>query len=144
VIAHSGEAYRQGLIDLVAELGLADVVDFDDRYLVTATLRDQIQQAHLIVLPYVSTEQVTSGVLTEAIGAGKPVVATTFPHAIDVLASGAGIVVPPEDPTAMATAIRAVARLPPPLRIWHTSRRGWRMAGVDRGSELVSMPSSAR
>ena len=112
VVAHSGETYREGLMDLVAELGLTDVVEFDDRYLDRTTLRNQIQQAHLIVLPYVSTEQVTSGVLTEAIGAGKPVVATAFPHAIEALASGAGIVVPPENPGEMAAAIRTICSSP--------------------------------
>lgn len=112
VVARSGESYREGLVELVADLGMTDVVEFDDRYLDTATLRHQIQQAHLVVLPYVSTEQVTSGVLTEAIGAGKPVVATAFPHAIEVLASGAGIVVQPEDPGEMAAAIRTVCASP--------------------------------
>ena len=42
-------------------------------------------------LPYDSREQVTSGVLVEAVAAGKPVVATAFPHAVELLAGGPGI-----------------------------------------------------
>jgi len=59
-----------------------------------------------VVLPYDSTEQVTSGVLTEAVGAGVPVVATEFPHAVELLADGPGLLVPHQDPPAMAAAIR--------------------------------------
>jgi polysaccharide biosynthesis protein PslF len=112
VVATSGESYRQELLDLVRERGLQDVIEFDNRYLDTPSLHAQIRSADLIVLPYLSTEQVTSGVLTEAIGAGKPVVATRFPHAVEVLGSGAGIAVQQGDPTAMSAAIRTVLAEP--------------------------------
>jgi glycosyltransferase involved in cell wall biosynthesis len=55
---------------------------------------------------------VTSGVLVDAIAAGRPVIATAFPHAIELLSSGAGIVVPRRDPEALAEAIRAVLTTP--------------------------------
>ena len=45
-----------------------------------------IRSADVVLLPYDSAEQVTSGVLIEAVAAGKPVVATQFPHAREVLA----------------------------------------------------------
>jgi len=41
--------------------------------------------------------------------AGKPVVATQFPHATEVLAGGAGLLVPHRDPAAIAAALRSVA-----------------------------------
>jgi glycosyltransferase involved in cell wall biosynthesis len=62
----------------------------------------------VVVLPYDSTEQVTSGVLVDAIAAGRPVVATAFPHAIELLASGAGLVVDHDDTDAMARALRRI------------------------------------
>ena len=64
--------------------------------------------ADVVLLPYDSTEQVTSGVLIEAVAAGKPVVATRFPHAMELLSDGAGIVVPHRDPIAIAEALRRV------------------------------------
>jgi polysaccharide biosynthesis protein PslF len=112
VVEDSGESYRGELLDLVREWGLQDVVEFDNRYLDAPSLHAQIRSADLIVLPYLSTEQVTSGVLTEAIGAGKPVVATRFPHAVEALASGAGITVQQGDPAAMSVAIRTVLAEP--------------------------------
>jgi glycosyltransferase involved in cell wall biosynthesis len=59
-------------------------------------------------LPYDSTDQVTSGVLVDAVAAGRPVVSTAFPHAVELLSSGAGVVVPQRDPVALANAIRSV------------------------------------
>ena len=106
VRAASGESYRDGLVDLVRHFGLEDIVEFDDRYFDRTTLARLVRSADLVVLPYASVEQVTSGVLVEAIAAAKPVVATAFPHAIELLSEGAGITVPHGDAHALSTAIR--------------------------------------
>jgi glycosyltransferase involved in cell wall biosynthesis len=42
----------------------------------------------------------------DAIAGGCPVISSAFPHAVELLASGAGIVVPRRDPEALAAAIR--------------------------------------
>jgi glycosyltransferase involved in cell wall biosynthesis len=65
-----------------------------------------------VVLPYDSVEQVTSGVLIEAVAAGIPVVATTFPHAVELLTDGPGLLVPHQNPVALAKAIRRVLTEP--------------------------------
>jgi polysaccharide biosynthesis protein PslF len=106
VLEQHGDGYRGGLTRLAAELGVADSVRFDDVYLDQASLSRLIRSADVVVLPYDSTEQVTSGVLTEAVGAGVPVVATEFPHAVELLADGPGLLVPHQDPEAMAAAVR--------------------------------------
>lgn len=108
VQAAHGDAYLDGLKARADALGLDDVVEFDGRYLDIESLTMAIRAADIVLLPYQSTEQVTSGVLVEAIAAGKPVVATAFPHAVEMLGSGAGIVVPHSDPAAMAAALRSV------------------------------------
>ena len=108
VQASQGDAYRDGLIARAIGLGLDDVVEFDGRYLDLEGLTRAVRQADVVVLPYESTEQVTSGVLVEAIAAGKPVIATAFPHAVELLGTGAGIVVPHGEPKALAAALRKV------------------------------------
>ena len=108
VLAQSGEAYRQMLVRRAASSSAKPWVDFDNRYRDIASLLQLIRSADLVVLPYDSTDQVTSGVLVDAIAAGRPVVATAFPHAVELLGSGAGIVVPQRDPSALARAIRTV------------------------------------
>jgi len=104
----AGEAYRQSLIELTATLGLNDIVEFDDRYLDRVTLARLVRSADVVLLPYSSTEQVTSGVLAEAIAAGKPVIATRFPHAVELLTDRAGVTTPHGDPIALAKAVRFV------------------------------------
>ncbi|TKV60909.1 glycosyltransferase [Nakamurella flava] len=108
VLAHQGEVYRRGLIDLAADLHLSDTVELDGRYLDGPSLAAVVSSADVVLLPYDSTEQVTSGVLIEAVAAGKPVVATRFPHAIELLATGAGVLVPQRDPANIAAALRRV------------------------------------
>jgi polysaccharide biosynthesis protein PslF len=108
VVEWAGEAYREGLEAQVADLGLAGHVAFDGRYLDGPTLRSIVRAADIILLPYDSRDQVTSGVLTEAVVAGKPVVSTSFPHATELLSSGAGLLVPQRDPDAISRALRTL------------------------------------
>jgi glycosyltransferase involved in cell wall biosynthesis len=88
--------------------GVSPSVDFDATYRDDASLAALIRGADVVVLPYDSRDQATSGVLVDAIAAGRPVIATAFPHAIELLSSGAGIVVPHDDPRALARALRRV------------------------------------
>jgi len=104
----SGEAYREMLVDRASRSTSASCVSFDDAYRDLASLTELIRSADLVVLPYDSDDQVTSGVLVDAVAAGRPVVSTAFPHAVELLASGAGIVVPQRDPVALGAAIRSV------------------------------------
>jgi polysaccharide biosynthesis protein PslF len=112
VLEQHGDAYRESLKKLASELGVADAVTWEDVYLDQASLSRLIRSADVVVLPYDSTEQVTSGVLTEAVGAGVPVVASEFPHAVELLADGPGLLVPHQDPVAMAAGIRHLLAAP--------------------------------
>jgi glycosyltransferase involved in cell wall biosynthesis len=107
VLESVGEIYRNTLVERVERLDLAESVHFDARYLDAAELHRIV-----VLLPYDSLEQVTSGVLIEAVVAGKPVVSTAFPHAVELLADGAGLVVPRQDPEALAAALRRVLTEP--------------------------------
>jgi glycosyltransferase involved in cell wall biosynthesis len=146
----AGEAYREGLVSLVHRHGLEDFVEFDDRYLDRVSLARLVRSADLIVLPYTSVEQVTSGVLVEAIAAGKPVIATRFPHAVELLSGGAGLTVAHSDPEALSLALRRLLNNP-----WLTSRMardaqrladGWYWPTIGRrfGSMMSDLADAAR
>lgn len=105
-----GEAYRHALIDLARRLGVADSVSLADAYLSDDGLSQLISESSVFLLPYDSREQITSGVLVEAIAAGGPVVATRFPHAAELLGTGAGILVDHRDPIAIADAVEHILR----------------------------------
>jgi polysaccharide biosynthesis protein PslF len=108
VLEREGEAYRSALVARAAGRGVGDMVMFEASYLDAESLQRVVTQADVVVLPYESREQVTSGVLIEAVAAGKPVVATAFPHAVELLGPGAGLVVPHDDRRALAHALRRV------------------------------------
>ena len=108
VLANDGESYREMLIQRSWSHRTSPDVTFDDGYRDLTALAELIAGADVVVLPYDSSDQVTSGVLVDAVAAGRPVVATEFPHAVELLASGAGLVVPQRDPVALASALRAV------------------------------------
>ena len=108
VYARHGDAYRRSLITRMLAGGVAASVTFDDTYRDLPELTGFVASASVVVLPYDSRDQVTSGVLVDAIAAGRPVIATAFPHAVELLASGAGIIVPHGEPQALADAIRSV------------------------------------
>ncbi len=112
VVEHTGEAYRSALVERARDAGVSDRVRFDDRYLTTVDLNRIVRSADLVLLPYESREQVTSGVLVEAVAAVRPVVSTDFPHARELLGGGAGLLVPPRDPVAIATAVRRLVTEP--------------------------------
>ncbi len=124
VLERDGEAYRNHLRTMTTELGLEHQVRFDGAYLPGDALRRIVRDADIILLPYDSREQVTSGVLTEAVAAGKPVVSTSFPHAVELLSGGAGLLVPQRDPHALAAAVRQLLTEP---------GRAERMAATSRG-----------
>ncbi|WP_375475831.1 glycosyltransferase [uncultured Jatrophihabitans sp.] len=108
VLSRFGERYRDGLTEQINRLNLASSVRLDPRYRDAPALAQLVASADVVLLPYDSTDQVTSGVLIEAVAAGKPVVATAFPHAVELLADGAGLLVPHRDPAAIAQALRTV------------------------------------
>jgi glycosyltransferase involved in cell wall biosynthesis len=112
VLAREGEAYRTGLRERAAAEDVADLVEFSSGYLSAGALAALVSRADVVLLPYDSTEQVTSGVLAEALAAGRPVVATAFPHAAELLADGVGLLVPRHDAAAIASALRRVLTEP--------------------------------
>lgn len=154
VVEREGEAYREGLARRVTARGVGDLVTLDDRYLSVTELSELIQRADVVLLPYDSSEQVTSGVLIEAVAAGRPVVSTAFPHAVELLADGPGLVVPQRDPSALEGALRrvlsepglaerlsaAAARTAPDLLWSAVAERYVRLAGALAASTVLTMP----
>ena len=125
VLERDGDAYRDGLKARAAELGVEDRVEFDGRYLDQTSLRKLVASADVVVLPYDSKDQVTSGVLTEAVTCRRPVVATAFPHAVELLSGGAGIVVPRA--TRQRSRLRSAGSWPSRVcpRRWCVPLRSW-------------------
>jgi glycosyltransferase involved in cell wall biosynthesis len=126
VLAQRGEEYRSMLIGRSESLGISDYVHFDGSYRSLPDLLALVSSAKIVVLPYDSVDQVTSGVLVDAVALGRPVVATNFPHAVELLSSGAGVVVGRGDPVALAQAVGGLLR--DPQKLARMSAEGLRLA----------------
>ena len=100
-----GEAYRLMLERRVLELDLSEHVEFDDRFLSIDELSDLLAATDVFVTPYRSVEQIASGALTFAIAAGCGIVSTPYWYAEDMLSTGAGRLVPFDDPASLAEAV---------------------------------------
>lgn len=88
----------------IKRLGIEDSVLLIPRYLIFEEMAGQFSRAECIVLPYDRGRN--SGVLTSAFGYQKPAVATDVGGFAEVIEDGkTGQLVPPQDPTALATAL---------------------------------------
>jgi hypothetical protein len=92
------------LMDLARDLGVQDHVRFIDRFVEQEELLDMLQAADIYVTPYLNMAQVTSGTLSYAVAVGKPVIATPYVHAKEILDGGHGVLVPPADAVSLAEA----------------------------------------
>jgi len=117
-LVHShGETYRERLVQLVCNLNLERHVRFYDAFVSQARLCEYLAAADIYVTPYPKAEQVTSGTLAYAIGAGCVVVSTPYWHAKELLADGGGCLVPSfGDASVLAEAIISLVKDPSTCR----------------------------
>jgi glycosyltransferase involved in cell wall biosynthesis len=73
VLAAEGENYRRILQQQCRDLGVTTSVHFDDGYRDWDSLRALVRSADVVLLPYDSLDQESSGFLVEALASGKPV-----------------------------------------------------------------------
>lgn len=88
-----GEEYRQELQKLAIDLGVSNHLVFHDCYVTSDELGDYLQAADIYLTPSLCENQMASGTLAYALGAGKPVVATAFAYAKELLSNDRGCLV---------------------------------------------------
>jgi len=93
LIASEGEAYRRSLERRVADLDLSAHVRFEDRFVSPARLATWLAATDVFITPYPNLQQIVSGTLSYALGAGRAIVSTRYAYAVEMLGSGAGVLV---------------------------------------------------
>ncbi|MDR3734271.1 MAG: glycosyltransferase family 4 protein [Acidobacteriaceae bacterium] len=100
-----GERYREGLRALAEELGVSAQLILNNRFVSAEELVEHVGAADIYITPYRQEAQVVSGTLAIALGAGKAIVSTPYWHARELLADKRGVIVPFENPEAIANAV---------------------------------------
>ena len=108
LLRKEGERYRNELVHEIERLGMADHVRFVNQYLTQREIVDYLLATDAYVTPYLDLNQITSGTLAYALGAGKAIVSTRYLHAAEALADGRGLLVDSRDAVALARAVLAI------------------------------------
>jgi len=100
-----GESYRLSLQLRAKDQGVENNIIFHNRFVSLKELCEFLGAADIYVTPYVNREQIVSGTLAYALGAGKAVISTPYWYAEEMLSDGRGRIVPFRDSNAMAAQV---------------------------------------
>ena len=100
-----GEAYRLSLQRRARDLHMESHVIFHNRFVDFKELCEFIGAADIYVTPYLNKEQIVSGSLAYALGAGKAAISTPYWYAEEILGDGRGITVPFRDSNSLAARV---------------------------------------
>ena len=108
LLKKAGEQYRNELVSRIESSGTSDHVRFVNQYLTQREIVDYLLATDVYVTPYLDLNQITSGTLAYALGAGKAIVSTRYLHAAEALADGRGLLVDVRDADGLARAVLAI------------------------------------
>ena len=100
-----GERYREDLQALAVQLGVSSNLILVNRFVSAEELVEHVGAADIYITPYRQEAQIVSGTLAIALGAGKAIISTPYWHAKELLADKRGVLVPFENPGAIAEAV---------------------------------------
>ncbi|MFH1052911.1 MAG: glycosyltransferase [Candidatus Woesearchaeota archaeon] len=100
-----GEEYRNFLKEKVKELGLQKNVKFYNKYVTLTEIVTYLKASDIFMSTSLNPNQITSGTLVYAMGAGRAVISTPYLHAKDIINEERGVLVNFEDPKSYADAI---------------------------------------
>lgn len=100
-----GEAYRNELAKLVAQLDLKMHVKFYDQYLDLDDLLNFLKATDIYISSSINPDQAVSGTLSYALGTGRAVMSTQFAQAKEIVTPDIGRLVPILDSSAITHAL---------------------------------------
>ena len=150
LIRREGEAYRDSLVDQIRRLGMERHVRFIDRFVGRGELTKWLEAADVFVTPYPNMDQIVSGTMSYAMGAGRAIVSTPYIYANELLADGRGVLVAPRSTAALAEGLISVlgdAQLRAAIgrRAYAYSRRMiWSAVGAEYGAIFDGLTLGSR
>ncbi|HMR19493.1 MAG TPA: glycosyltransferase family 4 protein [Sphingobacterium sp.] len=112
VLRSEGETYRESLQQMTETLGIAHKVQFINSFASEKLLVQYLSACDIYVTPYPNKNQISSGTLSFAIGAGAAVISTPYWYAKDLLADDRGLLFDFKDTKGLATLINNLLENP--------------------------------
>lgn len=110
VLQEEGESYRKLLTDKVSALELTQHVTFHNQFLATKDLLTFLNATDIYLATPLNPNQAVSGTLSYALGAGRPVIATAFAQAREVITPEVGLLVDFQKPEEITEALLELLR----------------------------------
>jgi len=130
VLRNEGESYRLEIERLVYDRGVGSSVVFHNRFVSYQELVEFLGAADIYITPYINEAQITSGTLAYAVGTGKATISTPYWYAQELLDDGCGVLVPFNDPAAIADKVVELLDDEP-------ARHAMRKRAYLRGREMI-------
>jgi len=130
VFRREGESYRLGIERMIQDLGVEGSVVFHNRFVSLQELVEFLGAADIYISPSINEAQITSGTLAYAVGVGKAVISTPYWYAQELLDEGCGVLVPFNDPAAIAEKVVELLDNEP-------ARHAMRKRAYLRGREMI-------
>ena len=105
ILKNVGEEYRDSLKKLSRKLNVEDHLVFLNKFVTEEELLQYLTGCDVYVTPYLNEEQITSGTLSYAVGAGAAVVSTPYWHASELLSEDRGVLFNFKDSAGLAESI---------------------------------------
>lgn len=105
VLKHEGEKYREGLVQKCTDLQITDKVLFVNEFASDQLLKTYLTACDIFITAYPNANQISSGTLSFAIGAGAAVISTPYLYALDLLSDNRGILFDFGDSNQLSTII---------------------------------------
>ena len=108
VLREEGESYREFLMQRITELGLKQHVSFHNHFLKTEELLQYLNATDIYLATPLNPNQAVSGTLSYALGVGRPVIATAFAQAKEIVTPELGMLVDFQKPDQITQALLAL------------------------------------
>lgn len=141
ILKVSGESYRQQLQQKATDLGISHKVEFINCFASEKLLVQYLSACDIYVTPYPQENQISSGTLSFALGAGAAVLSTPYWYAKDLLANKRGLLFDFRDVKGLSHLINRLLDNPELLRFYrkNAANYGRKMSWPNIGNTQMAL-----
>ncbi|MCW2263775.1 MULTISPECIES: glycosyltransferase family 4 protein [Sphingobacterium] len=121
VLKHEGDAYRHDLMDMVMARNIGHKVQFVNQFASEKLLKEYLSACDIYVTPYPNENQISSGTLSFALGAGAACISTPYWYAKDLLADDRGLFFPFNDAHALSSVVNDLLDQPEKMHYYRNN-----------------------